>query len=258
MNQRPRKVYLYSKGRYAEFSRAVSEHDWYHTLGRLKSMEQKWAVFKHTLFLFRDEYIPSKLLKPGTRSTFPWLNNLKVKHERKAKRKAQVNANISGLYSDELLAKAATAQYRTQLLQSKAEYEAALASDIRENPRRFYNYCRNFTRSGATIESLKVDGETLTHDHDKANALNEFFASVMVNEPDQLPHIDSNYEIKDTLETIEFNQEDVFNQLLQVNPNKAQGPDEIHPRILRDVPTLCEPLYILFRFSLESSQLPRD
>ena len=143
-------------------------------------------------------------------------------------------------------------------MQSKAEFEAALASDIRENPRRFYNYCRNFTRSGATIESLKVDGETLTHDHDKANALNEFFASVMINEPDELPHIDSNYEMKDTLETIEFNQEDVFNQLLQVNPNKAQGPDEIHPRILRDVPTLCEPLYILFRFSLESSQLPRD
>ena len=258
VNKKQRRVFLYSKGRYAEFNRAVSEYDWENTLARHKSMEQKWAIFKHTLFLFKDKYIPSKLLKSGTRSTFPWLNHPKVKHERKQKRKAQVKANISGLYSDELLYKEATTRYRTQLLRSKADYEATLASDIKENPRRFYNYCRNFTRSGASIESLKVDDATLTHDSDKANALNEFFASVMVDEPDELPHISSNHEINDILETIEFSREDVFNQLLHVNPNKGQGPDEIHPRILREVPTLCEPLYILFRFSLESAQLPRD
>ena len=46
------------------------------------------------------------------------------------KRKAQVKENISGLYSDELLYKAATTHYRTQLLQNKEEYEATLASNI--------------------------------------------------------------------------------------------------------------------------------
>ena len=258
ISKKQRKVYLYSKGRYAEFNRAVSEFDWQGTLARYQSMEQKWAIFKHTLFLLQDEYIPSKTLKPGTRSRFPWLSNPKVKHERKMKRKAQVKANISGLYSDTVLSQAASTQYRAQLLRSKAEYEASLASDIRENPRRFYSYCRNFTRSGATIESLKVNGETITHDHDKANALNEFFASVMVKEPDELPYISSNDKTKDILETIDFSSKDIFDLLLQVNPNKAQGPDEIHPRILREVPTLCEPLHMLFRFSLERAQLPRD
>ena len=223
ISKKQRKVYLYSKGRYAEFNRAVSEFDWQGTLARYESMEQKWAMFKHTLFLFQDEYIPSKSLKLGTRSRFPWLNNPKVKHERKMKRKAQVKANISGLYSDTVLSQAANTQYRAQLLRSKVEYEASLASEIRENPRRFYNYCRNFTRSGATIESLKVNGATITHDHDKANALNEFFASVMVKEPDELPYIPSNDEPKDILEIIEFSSKDIFDLLLQVDPNKAKA-----------------------------------
>ena len=201
-------------------------------------MEQKWAVFKHTLFLFRDEYIPSKLLKPGTRARFPWLNHPKVKHERKKKRKARVKATVSGLYSDELLSQAANAQYRSQLLQSKADYEASLATRIRDNPRRFYNYCRNFTRPGATIDSLKVDGVTLTRDHEKANALNAFFASVMVKEPYQLPYISPNDKINDILETIGFTPEDIFELLLKVDPNKAQGPDDIHPHILLEVLTL--------------------
>ena len=37
-----------------------------------------------------------------------------------------------------------------------------------------------------------------------SNALNECFASVMVDEPDELPHISSYHEINDILETIEF------------------------------------------------------
>ena len=63
----------------------------------------------------------------------------------------------------------------------------------------------------------------------------------MVDEPDEPPYLSSNHELNDILETIEFNKEDSFDELLHVNPNEAQGPDGIHPFILREVPTLCEP-----------------
>ena len=74
----------------------------------------------------------------------------------------------------------------------KADYEDKLVEGIPDNPKRFFNYCRHFTKSSSTVTVLENDGVKLTDDYDKAEYLNEFFASVLTRETDIdcLPRLD--------------------------------------------------------------------
>ena len=53
--------------------------------------------------------------------------------------------------------------------------------------------------------------------------------------------------------------EDVFKLLCKLQPSKSPGPDNLHPRILKELAdVLSEPLAILFMKSLETEDLPKD
>ena len=81
----------------------------------------------------------------------------------------------------------------------------------------------------------------------------------MVDESDNVPYfkVENSDKIK-CISDIEFSQDDVFKLMLKVNGNKACGPDGIHPIILKEVPSLAPPLYLLFRSSLDQGALPSD
>ena len=81
----------------------------------------------------------------------------------------------------------------------------------------------------------------------------------MVDEPDVVPYFTtSNSKDIPCLNDIEFTQEDVFKLMLKVNGNKAAVPDAIHPIILKEVPSLASPLFLMFRYSLDEGTLPID
>ena len=60
-----RKVYLYSKGRFAAFDFAVANIQWDNILSPRMSIEQQWMVFKNTYFDLLDKYVPTKTVKLG-------------------------------------------------------------------------------------------------------------------------------------------------------------------------------------------------
>ena len=51
--------------------------------------------------------------------------------------------------------------------------------------------------------------------------------------------------------------EDVWNQLITLNPGKSSGPDGCHPHVLREVKEgVVTLLYLIFKKSLEDGKLP--
>jgi len=51
----------------------------------------------------------------------------------------------------------------------------------------------------------------------------------------------------------------IRNQLYQLNVNRSKGPDEIHPRVLKDLAdVMAEPLLITCQRSCESGKVPAD
>ena len=58
---------------------------------------------------------------------------------------------------------------------------------------------------------------------------------------------------------IDFQVKSIANLLSNTNPNKAQGPDEVHGKILRNcASSLAEPLSILFKLSYSSGSIPNE
>ena len=71
-------------------------------------------------------------------------------------------------------------------------------------------------------------------DKERANILNNYFASVFTKEKDEnLPHFEERY-FTEPLEELEITNETVEKSLSSMKVGKSQGPDMIHPRILKE------------------------
>ena len=105
---------------------------------------------------------------------------------------------------------------------------------------------------------MTIDGTRTTDDKLKAEALNDFFATVMVHEDDNVPFFRKRDDISCGLSDIQFSPSDVFETMARLKPNKGSGPDGIHPHVLKEVGALSKPLYMLYRNSLDKGALPED
>ena len=132
-------------------------------------------------------------------------------------------------------------------------FEMNLSTNSKQKPKMFWKYAKSRLKTRDNISSLKKqDGTIATSAGDKAEALNEFFASVFTLE--DLQHIPSapTYNFEDLLLTIDITSELVKEKLDKLNPNKSPGHDKWHPHFLRELSkVICVPLAILFRKSLK-------
>ena len=93
-----------------------------------------------------------------------------------------------------------------------------------------------------------------------ANILNDYFATVFVTEDTtNMPSL-GDVCSGNCLTEITISIDDVWNQLLALNPSKYGGPDECHPRVLEEVregiASFATPLYLIFKRSLEEGKVP--
>ena len=103
---------------------------------------------------------------------------------------------------------------------------------------------------------LIKNGEANIHPFDKAQVLNNHFASISTIENDK--EIDENLELPNfSLNTIVVTEQDVKDQLNNLNSKKPGGPDEITPNLIKTFNTnLIKPLTLLFNRSLQLGQVP--
>ena len=139
---------------------------------------------------------------------------------------------------------------------NKKRQEKEIAKKVKTNCKAFWTYVNSKTKIKSAIPDLIVNAteekiELTKNDVEKANALTKFFSSVFVIEPDlSVPtHADTNHNTKEL--NINITEEIVLNKLKQLNVNKSPGPDQIHPRIVKELAdVLVHPLYLIFRSSL--------
>ncbi|KAK4326805.1 hypothetical protein Pmani_002709 [Petrolisthes manimaculis] len=100
------------------------------------------------------------------------------------------------------------------------------------------------------MNDVLVDDPTLM-----ADQFVSAFASVFITEhlPNPFPH----QTCPETISTVVFFPSDVKTQLLSLKTDSAMGPDNLHPRMLKECASqLAYPLYLIFRSSLSLGYVP--
>ena len=124
---------------------------------------------------------------------------------------------------------------------------------MKEKPKKFWNYVKSRLKTKEQIPSLtKPDASMAKTAPDKAETLNDFFASVFtIEDRNNMPSAPS-YPVKEVIYSILITPELVKKKLEALNPNKSPGHDKWHPYLLRNLAdAICTPLSILYNKSLK-------
>ena len=97
----------------------------------------------------------------------------------------------------------------------------------------FWSYVKRFTSDNTGIAVLQKGGITATSPRKKADLLNKQFSSVFTEETtDVLPQMSNNQ--YPGISRLVITVKGVKKMLLNLNANKAAGPDELHGKLLKN------------------------
>ena len=107
---------------------------------------------------------------------------------------------------------------------------------------------------------MNSQGEIVTDDSDMVELLNDYFVSVFTQENEDRPVMTNNMQDgADKLLDIVVTEEAIIKKIDSIPEDKAAGPDEMVPRILKKVShEIGKPLYLMFRKSIDESVVPLD
>jgi hypothetical protein len=223
-----------------------------------ESIEHQWSRFKRNILTLTDQVAPLRTVKRKGKP--PWWKNFLDK-KLKMKRKAWARYRTSGSHRrhrEYIKARKAMIQ---SISQTKKDYEVHLAGRSKVNPKAFFNYAQSKRTLRKGIgQIVDLCGITRTEDGDKAMALAEHFHKVHRKDAKSVPPTFS----VDLVESQKMNNiiikaGDVEKRVSKLKVAKANGPDEIHPAVLKNIASIvAAPLADLFNQSIVESSLPED
>ncbi|KAK4811280.1 hypothetical protein QYF61_023332 [Mycteria americana] len=152
---------------------------------------------------------------------------------------------------------------REKIRRAKAQLEINLATAVKDNKKSFYKYISNKRRAKGNLHPLlDAGGNIVTKHEEKAEVLNAFFDSVFNSKTScspgtQTPELEDRDGDQNGAPIIQG--EMVSDLLHHLDTHKSMGPDEIHPRVLKElVEVLTKPLSILYQQSWLTGEVPAD
>ena len=127
--------------------------------------------------------------------------------------------------------------------------------------KRFWSYIKHTKSDENNIPPLKSDGLLHEDSTDKANILNQQFKDAFANKDEftrteykQRCNMTGNFE---TATDINITENGIKKLLLSLNPHKAAGPDDLTPRVLKEMTLYIAPvLTMICKRSYETGIIP--
>ena len=254
-----RKVYLYQKGDYESMRKDTLEfakEKYFNGHSDTRSVQENFDLLTSFIQDSADKHIPSKTSRSV--SSIPWIT---PEIRRKIRRKNKTHAKAKKTGSSKLRSKFETLrrEIKAEVRKQHDLYVNNLVGDVKANPRDFYRYINSQKKDTQGIPPLKrKNGKGVAQsDLEKAEEFNGQFTDVFSkNEHTQVPLLDRSAPF---MNDIAVSKDGVIKLLKGLNPSKALGPDELHPRVLKELATELGPVFAhLFQQSIETGEIPKE
>ena len=136
-------------------------------------------------------------------------------------------------------------------------YVTNLVGDVKANSRAFYRYINSQKKTIKVFRPLRGGGTAITASEiEQAQEFNGQFIDVFnKNYHNEVPFLSTSAPFMDG---IVVSNEGVTELLKGLNPSKALGLDELHPRVLKELATELGPVFAyLFQKSLDRGEIPK-
>ncbi|CAM5112852.1 unnamed protein product [Eretmochelys imbricata] len=148
---------------------------------------------------------------------------------------------------------------RDKVRHVKSQVELDLAKGIKTNSKRFYSHINKKKTKKEEVGLLNTeDGVEVKDNLGMAQYLNKYFASVFNKAKEDLRDNGSMTNGNEDME-VDITISEVEAKLEQLNGTKSGGPDNLHPRILKELAhEIASPLARIFNESVNSGVVPYD
>jgi hypothetical protein len=249
---------LLDKGNYEKIRQELEEEDWDEALAET-NVNDAWSYFSSKLKSAAERHIPTKQVKSNAEQVnTTWVNEA-VRTKSKLKREAFDKFLDTGSESDYEIYTKCSNETKWEVKKAKIEDERETANKVKENPKAFFNHANRKLKTKCSVAELETQNGTAETDEEKGEALGEFFSSVFTREDtENIPEIEEKNPQK-ILATIEITEQDVEKQINKLNPSKSAGPDNMHPRLLKETKSqIIKPMTTIFRKSMQEGKVPED
>ena len=245
------------RGDFTSITERLKEINWTNRFNT-KDCNDSWETFLSIITDLIIKHIPKLKDKKPNRNL--WVNKqtkMAIREKKAAWNRYRKNKSAENW---ETFSKARNNANRT-IKDNKAQFEMKIANEIKTNPKQFWRYINSqkpHTQEFPTI--VDTNGKEHKDDISKAETFNEYFASVYTSEdPNNIPTPEINVRVNNitALDTIDITSDKVKKYLQAINPSKAAGPDEIHPRLIYEIRNeILEPLTTIYKMSVNEGKLP--
>lgn len=260
-----RKIWLYNQGNYDLYRTKIQETDWDQIFENNNNIDKITKTITETILSIASETIPNRIITIRNHD-LPWITNeikkLMRKRDRiRRKAKRTNNQNLWNTFKT----------YRNKVIDNlraaKLKYHENLCQKIKSNEftnKDWWSLVKKVSNLSSKPNSINVlmnkNNELITDDIDKANHLNSYFASqsIIADNDKEIPSEGTNLPRHDCfIDDVIITPTDVSDALKLLNVNKASGPDQLSPILLKEaINELSIPLHRLYNLSLATKTFP--